>query len=119
VAGKTLLECSFLIPIRRDRNLSDGRLHRTTAWAWLESHLGDFGGATRASGLYEGWYLDPDTEEPVRDRSRRYTVALPRAKLGRLRALLREACRVFRQKCIYLSIAGHVEFIEGPSHEAN
>jgi hypothetical protein len=119
VAGKPQLECSFLIPVRRDRNLSDGRLHATTAWKWLDDQLYEFGGATRATELYEGWYLDPDTQEPVKDLSRKYLVALPRRKLGRLRALLREACGVFRQKCIYLSIAGHVEFVEGPGHETN
>jgi hypothetical protein len=110
VARKRLLECSFLIPIRRDRSLSDGRLHATTAW---ESGLEEFGGATRAVGLYEGWYFDPDTQERVQDLSRRYVVALPRRRIARLRALLRECCAVFRQKCIYLSVAGYVEFVEG------
>jgi hypothetical protein len=119
MARKPLLECSFLIPIRRDGNLSDGRAHPARAWAWLEDRLCEFGGATRATGLYEGWYLDRDTGEPVKDRSRRYVVALPRGSLGVLRALLREACKVFRQKCIYLSVAGHVEFVEGPRHEAD
>ena len=118
MAGQRLLECSFLIPVRRDRNLSDARLHSTRAWAWLERSLCEFGGATRDTGLYEGWYVDPDTGQPVKDRSRRYLVALPRRKVGRLRGLLREACHVFRQKCIYLSVAGCVEFVEGPSHAA-
>lgn len=108
-----------MIPVRRDRILSDGRVHPTTAWSWLERKLGDFGGATRATGLYEGWYLDPDTREPIKDLSRRYIVALPRKHLGRLRTLLREACDVFQQKCIYLSIAGYVEFIERPSDETS
>ena len=53
------------------------------------------------------------------DRSRKYIVALPRARLGALRAILREACSQFAQKCIYLSVAGCVEFVEGPSHEAD
>jgi hypothetical protein len=117
VAGKPLLECGFLIPTRRDKNLSDGRLHSTDAWAWLEDQLFEFGGASRATSLYEGWYLDPDTGEQVRDVSRKYVVAVPRRKLGRLRALLREACRVFQQKCLYLSVAGQVEFIKGVADE--
>jgi hypothetical protein len=45
--------------------------------------------------------------------SRRYIVALRREAVGELRALLREACRVFEQKSIYLSVAGYVEFVEG------
>jgi hypothetical protein len=85
----------------------------------LETRLIEFGGATRDTGLYEGWYVDPDTREPVKDSSRRYMVALPRKQLESLRALLRQACEVFQQKCIYLSIAGQVEFVEGPSHETD
>ena len=114
---KRLLECSFLIPIRRDRNLSDGRRHSTGAWQWLDNRLSEFGGATRDTALQEGWYLDRDTGERVTDLSRRYLVAVGRKQLGRLRAGLRDACWVFRQKCIYLSVAGQVEFIEGASDE--
>jgi hypothetical protein len=113
-----LLECSFLIPLRRDRNLSDGKAHRASAWKWLESGLGEFGGATRDTAAQEGWYEDPDTGEAVWDVSRRYTVAVGRKQLKRLRALLREACLVFGQKCLYLSVAGYVEFVGGPGHEA-
>jgi hypothetical protein len=119
VARKRLVECSFLIPIRRDRGLSDGKLHLTTTWAWLEEELCVFGGATRAPDLYEGWYLDPDTGQRVRDRSRRYLVAMPKARVAELRRLLRQVCVKFAQKCIYLSVAGYVEFVQRPSHEAD
>jgi hypothetical protein len=77
----------------------------------------DFGGDTRSLERQEGWYQDPDTGERVTDLSHKYTVALPREDVGRLRAVLREACTVFAQKCIYLSVAGYVEFVEGPHHE--
>jgi hypothetical protein len=117
MARKPLLECSFLIPIRRDRNLSDGAAHAPRAWHWLDDELFQFGGATRDLGLHEGWYVDPDTGKPVRDRSQKYVVAVPRRHLGRLRRMLREACRVFAQKSIYLSVAGHVEFVERPRNE--
>jgi hypothetical protein len=118
VARKRLLECSFLIPIRRDRSLSDGRAHKPSAWKWLSGELFDiFGGGTRSLELQEGWYQDPDTNQRVTDRSQKYTVALPREGLGQLRALLRQACTVFAQKCIYLSVAGYVEFVEGPTYE--
>jgi hypothetical protein len=79
--------------------------------------LFEFGGGTRSPAPHEGWYEDPDTGERVTDLSHKCTVALPRAELGRLRVLLREACVEFAQKCIYLSVAGHVEFVEGPKHE--
>lgn len=114
---KALLECSFLIPIRRDRHLSDGGPHNRQAWKWLDIELYDFGGATRAGELYEGWYLDPDTKVAVNDFSKKYIVAIPRRELGHLRSVLREACNRFQQKCIYLSVAGAVEFVGGLSRE--
>jgi hypothetical protein len=77
----------------------------------------DFGGATRSAALHVGWYVDPDNKQRVHDRSRRYEVALPPGHVRKPRALLREACWVFWQKCIYLSVAGHVEFVEGPDDE--
>src|SRR5207253_33554 len=83
LAAKTLLECSFLIPTRRDKNLSDGRAHRERAWKWLHDQLYQFGGGTRAKELYEGWYEDPDTSERVEDLSRKYFVALPRQDIER------------------------------------
>jgi hypothetical protein len=75
-----------------------------------------FQGGTQATVPYEGWYIDPDTSEPVTDESRKFYVALPRGDIDRLRSLLREACGVFHQKCIYLSVAGAVELVE-PVHE--
>jgi hypothetical protein len=117
VAKARLVECGFFIPIRRDKNLSDGQAHLAEAWEWLDDNLYDFGGATRSAGLYLGFYEDPDTKERVHDRSCRYEVALPRKQVSKLRVLLREACEVFQQKCIYLSVAGQVEFVEGPGNE--
>ena len=108
-----LVECSFLIPIRGDAALSDGSEHSTEQWEWLTDELWTrFGAGTQAPGLYIGFYTDPDTGLPVTDESRRYTVAVSQKQIRELRDLMREACSVFCQKCIYLSIAGKVEFIE-------
>lgn len=74
-----------------------------------------FSGATQSPGLYVGFYQDPDSGQMVTDESRRYIVAVPQSRLKDLRELMREACDVFHQKCIYLSIAGKVEFIERSS----
>jgi hypothetical protein len=117
VARRTLLECSFLIPLRRDRNLSDGKAHKPQAWEWLETRLAQFGGGSRAKEMMAGWYYDPDTAEQVWDDSWRYVVALPGRRVRRLRSVLVEACDVFAQKCIYLSVAGHVEFVARRRHE--
>jgi hypothetical protein len=118
MARQRLLDCPFFIPIRRDRHLPDGRLHSPRSWDWLVNCLAEFGGATRDTALHAGCYVDPDTEEGVTDRSRRQVTAVARKRLGRLRAVLREAGSVFRQKCIYLSVAGYVQFGQGPSHES-
>jgi hypothetical protein len=115
---KPLLECSFLIPLRRDRNLSDGgKLHKQAVWDWLEWELYPFGGGTCAKEAQVGWYVDPDTRERIWDDSWRYTVAMSRAQVRRLRDVLREACNKFAQKCIYLSVAGYVEFVRRRNDE--
>ena len=94
--------------------MSDGRPHLPATWAWLEHELIDLGGLSRDPDR-EGCYHDRDTGEVVWDRSRHYVVALPRTQVDELRRLLRQACRKFRQKCIYLSVTGKVEFVEGAS----
>jgi hypothetical protein len=117
VAKRRLVECGFYIPICRDKHQSDGQPHLPEAWEWLDDRLYDFGGATRSAAVHVGFYVDRDTKERVHDQSCRYEVALPPSQVRKLRALLREACRVFQQKCIYLSVAGYVEFVEGPQDE--
>lgn len=117
MAKRRLVECGFYIPVQRDKNLSDGQPHLTEAWEWLDDRLYEFGGATRSAALYFGFYEDRETKERVDDQLCRYEVAMPRGQVPKLRALLRESCRVFQQKCIYLSIAGYVEFVEGADNE--
>lgn len=108
------VECSFFIPVRRDAELADGDLQSVETWKWLRDRLFElFAGQTLAPGLYAGAYKDPDTGQPVANQSRRYIVAVPENRVDELRELLREACEHFAQKCIYLSVAGRVEFI-GP-----
>lgn len=108
-----LVECHFLIPIVRD---SDRVPHSPSAWKLLQDIMrGTFpGGHTgpetfyRGSALVPGEYEDP----PVHDQSRRYTIALPRGRVGELREVLAKAANTFDQKTIYLSVAGIVEFIK-------
>lgn len=117
---KSLLECSFFVPIRRDANLSDGELHSTDVWEWLDDELFDrFTGRTIAPGLYDGFYRDPDTQERVADESRKFIVAVADDRIIELRELLATACAKFQQKCVYLSVAGAVEFIEAANHETS
>jgi hypothetical protein len=43
----SMVECSFLMPVHRDANLSDGRQHSYEVWEWLDDKLFEvFGGRT-------------------------------------------------------------------------
>jgi hypothetical protein len=96
MARRKLPECSFLIPLGRDANLSDGKEHDPDAWDWLESQLFElFGGATSTREPRTGFYRDPDTLQRVSDDSWWYAVAVQHGETRRLRSLLREACNVF------------------------
>jgi len=111
-----LLECSFLIPLKRDTNLSDGQPHAPERWEWLYDELFDrFRGVTFPPLTYLGVYEDPDTHSRVRDESKKYILAIEDSQLDELRQLLSAACVLFEQKCTYLSIAGRVEFVGPPS----
>lgn len=113
-----ILECSFFVPVKRDANQSDGKPHAAKLWAWLRNELFDrFRGATKAPGRYSGFYQDPDTNELVTDFSYKYIVALPKSRLDELRTLLSAACVLFQQKCIYLNVAGLVEFVSAAEAE--
>ena len=115
-----VLECSFFIPIRRDSNLSDGKPHKQACWRWMDRQLYVlFEGATIAPDLYEGFYRDADMGKRVGDKSRRFITAIPESRVDELRSLLSVAGRVFQQKCIYLSVAGHVEFVEASEHDSS
>ncbi|MBI1831444.1 MAG: hypothetical protein HYR84_08345, partial [Planctomycetes bacterium] len=70
-----------------------------------------------APGIYKGVWKSPRTEAPIHDETRRYVIAVPAGQVKRLRAVLREACRVFEQQSIYFSVAGVVEFIEAENDE--
>lgn len=110
-----IVECAFFIPLTRDTLLSDGKPHTPDVWDRIDNEMfGRFSGGTLAPGVYKGFYADPDTGQRVDDRSKRYIVAAPEHRLPDLRALLGEACDWCQQKCIYLSVAGYVEFIAKP-----
>ena len=108
-----LIEAAFLIPIREDRYVGNGRLRPHTRWQRLTRDLYHmFESWSRDPGLVEGVYKDPDTGQSTSDKSRRYVIALPQRELDRLRRYLQEVGAVFKQKIVYLSVAGKVEFVE-------
>lgn len=108
------IECTFLIPERRDADLSDGCVHYQDAWDWLDDELFEkFDGRTIAPGLYEGIWRDPSTNQRVSDMSRKFIVAVPNDRIDFLRDLMKTCARVFQQKAIYLNVGGAVEFVIG------
>src|SRR5438552_3647366 len=111
MADAPLTECSFFLPLRRDKEISDGQAHTHIAWQWLEDRLSSkFGGLTIAPGIYEGRWRSP-TGRAIADQSLRYIVALPAEKVPQLRKVLLRACNKFAQRCIYLSVAGCGGFV--------
>lgn len=114
-----LLECSFLIPLRGDADMSNGVEHGPEIWEWLDIELYDrFRGVTYSPVIYQGSYQDVDSGDRVFDDSKKCIVAVPNSRLDELRKLLSAACVLFQQKCIYLSVAGTIEFI-GPPHDSD
>jgi hypothetical protein len=110
------VQCEFFIPIVRD---SDRRPHQPVAWDLLVNEIrrvfpaGHTGPETfyRGDALVPGEYEANPEAPPVTDISRRYILAIPEGTVNELRQLLRRAAHTFDQQALYLSVAGHVEFV--------
>lgn len=113
---KILVETTFVLPLREDVELGNGKLHPSDRWRQFESKLYQLFGAWSDVGLVRGVYTSPTTGKAVYDRSRRYMLALNSKEVPRLREFLKKTGITFVQKQIYLSVAGKVELIE-VSHE--
>lgn len=95
----TYIEARFLIPIVSN----SGSAFEKSRFQWVEDELTRrFGGYT-LEGVFEGAYLD--NGRIVREKSRRYLVAVPRDRLDELKEFLREVKSRFGQKSLYVSIA--------------
>lgn len=114
MAHKTkLIQTSFLIPLREDKDIGNDRLHPATRWAVFQRKLyAAFGAWTLAPGNYEGSYRDPDTGFEVSELSRKYILAVSKRDLKRLKDFLKEEGASFQQKFIYFEAAGKVELLE-------
>jgi hypothetical protein len=121
--SERVVECSFLVPIVGD---SDRKVHSPVVWRLLQDAIHVlFKGLSgperfllvRDVELVPGSYTEEATGNRIHDESRRYTVAIPEGQLEILRGLLRKAARTFDQKCIYLSVAGAVEFVTATSED--
>lgn len=108
-------ECRFLVPIHEDAGIGSGDLHPHHRWEKLQKELFEkFGGWTLSLGLYEGVYPDPDTGEPIHDKSKQYIVALDEEQITELREYLKTVATQFRQKVIYFYNGVEVEFVKNP-----
>jgi hypothetical protein len=108
-----LSECQFLIPACRDTEISDGEIHEPHAWRWLQRELVErFDGWGKTSESFEGAWRSGLSGNISHDESKRYFVAIPKQRVNELRKILQVACVEFAQQCIYLSVAGMVEFVE-------
>ncbi|HVT60531.1 MAG TPA: hypothetical protein VHR45_19315 [Thermoanaerobaculia bacterium] len=58
------------------------------------------------------WWSPGKGEKPVKDLSRKYTVAIPAERVDELRGLLRRAGNSFDQRVVYLEVAGYAELLE-------
>ena len=113
MAKVKLVECQFLIPLRRDTEISDGKLVDTRDWRWLQEQLFElFGGWGVMSDSFEGAWRSNVSGKESRDVSKRYFEAISKNQVQELREILKLACEHFGQQCIYLSVAGAVEFVE-------
>ncbi len=83
------VECVFLIPLTRDKEISDGNRHAPQAWRWLNDEFYcNFDGITIAPGVYKGIWKSTQTGLPVHDKTRKFVVALPKNEVAKLRAVL-------------------------------
>jgi len=113
--------CVFLVPVVRD---SDRKPHPSILWRRLQDVLVRlFEGIGGPETVLYYRTLDPvagswsagQGSDPVEERSRKYTVAVPRERVDELRALLRRAGNSFDQRVMYLEVAGYAELLEiGP-----
>jgi hypothetical protein len=109
----TLVECAFLLPIRRDAQISDGKFHDSDVWDWLYKELTSrFSVLVRAPGLYESVWKNPETGKVVREKSNKIYVAAKLDDLSMFREFLVEVCKKLHLKTLYLSVAGYVEYVD-------
>ena len=110
-----IYECRFMEPIHEDADIGSGDLHPHYKWLRLQIELiKKFGAWTRSPGLYEGAYTDPDTGQPVADKSREYRIALREEMIPELREYLKTVAIEFKQKVIYFYNGKEVEYIYNP-----
>lgn len=98
------------MPLVRD---SDRRPHAPALWTALAKELLErFDGFTGPEGPVPGNYRGRSGAW-IQDASRRFTVALPRGRVGELRRLLQQVANAFDQECIYFAVGDEVELVDG------
>ena len=106
------VEYSILIPTREDKELGNGQPHPATKWASFQEELRLLAHGWRVyPNPSTGEWVDPETGRVVSDDCRDYRVAVEEKDIPALMSLLKEARKLFKQKCLYVRRSGEVEFI--------
>lgn len=116
--ARELVAWSFLIPVVRD---SDRKPHAAIEWKFFQDELFRLSGGLqgpeevlyyRKKDTVPGAWLPADSDSPVEDLCRRYTVVLEAGREDELRTFLRRVGNSFDQRVIYLEkSAVSVEFL--------
>lgn len=107
-----MIKTVMLLPVRDN----DGHPFPHSAWEALEWHfMRAFGGFTRESNVAGAWEREGRVYRGV---SRRYEVALPSwMHFPEWLDIVRWACLHFRQRALYVEVAGVPDIIEAnPGH---
>ena len=94
----------FFIPHEED---GTGVLHPPEKWdGWEIKTQEKFKGLTRLPGDIVGWWLDTERNKVVRDMSRAYVLAIPRAHEKTFISHMKGTCALFMQKCLFVERRG-------------
>lgn len=106
--GSKPVKVEFQVPVTEDKT---GTVHPAFRWEMLYAELlKTFGGWT-FEGEKLGEWIDPETNAPVREVSRGFSVDVPEDRINELIRILERACGTFEQQCIRVSWLGRSELI--------
>ena len=106
IGADRFVEARFLVPLEDNHGVA----FEASRFEWLEEELAQrFGGYTLEGEFDGGWR---DDKRLIKERSRRYLVAIQRSRVSELLQFLRLVKKEFHQKSLYVSFThGEVVFL--------
>lgn len=107
--------CQVVIPLVSGRTRAPWHPNKVPDWEAATAYL--FGGISPIALAVVGRWRDPSKPPRkgiVPDPQNRYEVAVGRSRIAELKEYMRFTCVHFEQECLYLALAGAVEFIDNP-----